>query len=138
MPIEIETYRSACYPWHCDSMGHMNTQFYVTMFDAASGHLLSRLAPTSELEPVRRGWADVRQLIEYRHEVRSGGLVHIVTRLTRVGTKSVEYLHSLMSSESGKLHATSANTTVLFDLVARKALVLDERIRERGRALGVG
>ena len=32
MPVEIETYRNAIYPWQCDSMGHMNTQFYTAIF----------------------------------------------------------------------------------------------------------
>ena len=31
----LETYRGVAYPWLCDSMGHMNTQFYAAMYDSA-------------------------------------------------------------------------------------------------------
>lgn len=136
--IEIETYRGTVYPWHCDTMGHMNTQFYAAIFDSASFHMLSRLAPYSELEPMKRGWADVKQTIEYRHETRAGSLVFVKTALMRVGTKSVEFRHTMLNCETGTLHATSDNITVLFDLAARKALPLDAAIRERAKGLGVG
>jgi acyl-CoA thioesterase FadM len=58
--------------------------------------------------------------------------------LTRVGTKAIEYHHELYNTESGALHATADVVTVLFDQTARKALPVDEAIRERARALGIG
>ena len=36
MTTLIETYRGVAYPWHCNSMGHMNTQFYAALYDGAS------------------------------------------------------------------------------------------------------
>ena len=135
MPVEIETYRNAIYPWQCDSMGHMNTQFYCGIFDAASFHMLSRLGPYAELEPLGQGWADVKQTIEYKHEMRAGALVHVKSVLLKAGNKSVEFRHSMLNSETGVLHATSENITVLFDLKARKALPLSDAIRARCREL---
>ena len=46
----VETYRGVAYPWNCDSMGHMNTQFYAALYDGASFHFLSMLAPYNELK----------------------------------------------------------------------------------------
>lgn len=137
MAVEIETYRGVVYPWHCDSMGHMNTQFYCAIFDAASFHMLSRLGPYAELEPQSQGWADVKQTIEYKHETRAGALVHVKSVLLKTGNKSVEFRHSMLNSETGALHATSENITVLFDLKARRALPLSDAIRARRRELGV-
>lgn len=134
----FETYRGVAYPWLCDSMGHMNTQFYAAMYDSASFHFLSRLAPFAELQQIGRGWADVRQTIEYKHEVRAGSLLVIRSRLQRLGNKSVQFLHEMRNAESDALHSTSENTTVLFDLVKRAAVPLDAAIRRRGEALGVG
>jgi acyl-CoA thioester hydrolase len=136
MAVEIDTYRGAVYPWQCDSMGHMNTQFYCAIFDSAGFHALSRLGPYAELKPLGQGWADVKQTIEYKHKTRAGALVHVKSTLLRAGSKSVEIQHSLLNSESGALHATSATITVLFDLIGRKALPLSEAIRARCQELG--
>jgi acyl-CoA thioester hydrolase len=133
----FETYRGVAYPWLCDSMGHMNTQFYAAMYDTASFHFLSRLAPYNELEQMRRGWADVRQTIEYKQEVRAGSLLVIRSSLQRLGNKSVQFLHEMRNAETDALHSTSENVTVLFDLAKRAAIPLDDAIRARGAALGV-
>ena len=127
----IETYRGVAYPWHCDSMGHMNTQFYSALYDGASFHFLSRLAPYSELEPLGLGWADVKQVIEYKHEIRSGSLLIVHTSMTRTGNKSVGYRHHLSNVETNELHSTSDQVTVLFDLKERRAALLSELIRQR-------
>ncbi len=137
MTAPTETYRGVAYPWHCDSMGHMNTQFYAALYDGASFHFLSLLAPYGELQQSDRGWADVRQVIEYKKEIRAGSLLVVRTSLKRLGTKSVEYLHELRNAETDALHSTSEQITVLFDLARRAAAPLDDAIRRRGAALGL-
>ena len=134
----VETYRGVAYPWNCDSMGHMNTQFYAALYDGASFHFLSMLAPYNELKEAGLGWADVRQTIDYKHEVRAGSLLVVRTTLSRLGNKSVEYLHEIFNAETGDLHSTSAQITVLFDLNKRAAAALTDEIRRRGAALGIG
>jgi len=131
---EIETFRGVAYPWHCDAMGHMNTQFYSALFDGATLHALAAIAPSSELESTGLGWADVRQLIEYRHEVRSGALLRVRTAFLRLGRSSITYRHSLVGAETGDLHATSEQTTVLFDLAQRKATEISRAMRDRAQA----
>lgn len=131
----VETWRGVAYPWLCDSMGHVNVQFYGTLYDGAGWHFLSLLGPYSELTPQRLGWADVRQLIEYKREVRAGTLLVVRTKLVRLGTKSVEYRHEMFDSERGTLHSTSQVVTVLFDLEARRAAPLGDAIRARAAAL---
>jgi len=136
MAQPVETYRGVAYPWNCDSMGHMNTQFYAALYDGASFHFLSMLAPYGELKRSGLGWADVRQLIEYKHEVPSGSLLIVRTTLKRLGNKSVEYQHELRNTETDLLHSTSEQVTVLFDLTERAAAPLNEAIRRRAAALG--
>jgi acyl-CoA thioester hydrolase len=135
MTAAVETYRGVAYPWNCDSMGHMNTQFYAALYDGASFHFLSMLAPYAELQKSGLGWADVRQMIEYKHEVRSGSLLIVRSTLKRLGNKSVEYLHELRNVETDELHSTSEQVTVLFDLNKRAAAPLDDTIRRRGKTL---
>ena len=131
----METYRGVAYPWLCDAMGHMNTQFYATLYDGAAFHFLAMIAPNSELAPRRLGWADVRQTTEYKHEVRGGSLLLITTQLVKLGTSSITYLHEMRNVETGVLQSTSELVTVLFDLDARRAAPLDAAARARGAAL---
>ena len=55
----------------------------------------------------------------------------------RVGGKSVSFLHEMRNSETGEIHSTCENVTVLFDLKARKAIPLDEAIRAAAQRLGL-
>lgn len=136
MPV-IETFRGVAYPWHCDSMGHMNTQFYSALFDGATLHALAALARGAELAKEGFGWADVKQVIEYNHEIASGTLLVVTTSFLRLGITSVSYCHSLKDLETGNLHATSEQTTVLFDLKQRKAAALSQTMRARAAELGL-
>ena len=131
----IETWRGVAHPWNCDTMGHMNTRFYAAIYDDASFQFLGRLAPSAALKQSGLGWADVRQLIEYKHEVASGALLLVRTALKRLGRTSVEYRHELRDAETDRLHSSSDQVTVLFDLAARAAAPLDEAMRQRGAAL---
>jgi acyl-CoA thioester hydrolase len=135
MARAVETYRGVAYPWLCDSMGHMNTQFYCTLYDGASFHFLSLVAPYAELAARQCGWADVKQTIEYKEEVRAGALLVVSTRLLKIGTSSVSYRHELRNVETKALHSSSEHVTVLFDLQARKSARLDEAARKRVEAL---
>lgn len=135
MAKRIETWRCAAYPWNCDSMGHMNTQFYCAAFDGATVHFLNMLGPYAKLAQSRLGWADVRQLIEYKHEILAGAPLIVRTTPTRLGNKSVEFLHELGDADGDVLHATSAMTTVFFDLSARKSAPIPDWIRARAQAM---
>ena len=131
----VETFRGVAYPWLCDSMGHMNTQFYCTLYDGASFHFLSMIASYAELELRHCGWADVKQIIEYRDEVRAGALLVVSTSMLKLGTSSVSYRHELRNLETKVLHSTSEQVTVLFDLAARKSAPLDAAARARASTL---
>ena len=135
MGRQIETFRGVVYPWFCDFMGHMNTQFYCTLFDGATLHFLAQLAKRLELEAKGCGWVDVRQVIEYKHEIRSGELLLIRTQLTKVGNSSVGFLHEMRDTDEGILRATSEHVVALFSLTARKSTPLDDVTRQRAMEL---
>ena len=124
----LETHRGVAYPWFCDSMGHMNTQHYCAMFDAATFHYLASLCGLAQLKAQGFGWADRRQTITYEKEVLAGSLVIIRTGMQRIGRTSITYLHRMYDIETGILHATSENVTVLFDLNRRIASPLTPEI----------
>ncbi|MEI7601896.1 MAG: acyl-CoA thioesterase, partial [Aestuariivirga sp.] len=121
---KVETFRGVAYPWHCDSMGHMNTQHYCALFDGATFHFLALLGGPRLLKETKRGWADAKQTIEYRREILSGDLLVVSTAMTRVGRSSIGFRHELTDLEDGELRATSDHVTVHFDLANRVSLPL--------------
>jgi acyl-CoA thioester hydrolase len=135
MAQQTETFRGVVYPWFCDFMGHMNTQFYCTLFDGATLHFLALLAKRSELQTRECGWVDLRQVIEYKHEVRSGELLLIRTQLTKIGNSSLGFLHEMRDTEQEILRATSEHVVALFSLTQRKSTPLDPDTRQRATEL---
>lgn len=135
MARTIETFRGVVYPWFCDFMGHMNTQFYCTLFDGATLHFLAEVAKRSELQAIECGWVDLRQVIEYKHEVRSGELLLIRTQMTKVGNSSLGFLHEMRDTETETLRATSEHVVALFSLTERKSTPLRPEARQRATDL---
>lgn len=135
MTIWVETGRAVAHPWLCDQMGHLNTRHYAAIFDDASFHFLGRIAPRAEQAAARRGWADVRVTIEFKHEVAMGSVLVVRSALARLGTKSLTYRQELHDPEAGTLHATAEAVTVLFDLERRVAVPLEGELRARAEAL---
>jgi acyl-CoA thioester hydrolase len=135
MARSIETFRGVVYPWFCDFMGHMNTQFYCTLFDGATLHFLTEIAKRSDLQAIECGWVDVRQVIEYKHEVRSGELLLIRTQLTKVGNSSLGFVHELRDTEAETLRATSEHVVAMFSLTQRKSTPLPPDARQRAMTL---
>jgi acyl-CoA thioester hydrolase len=131
----VETFRGVVYPWQCDGMGHMNTQFYSALYDGATLHFLTLLCPRAELKKLNFGWADVQQLIKYEKELIAGDLPVVRTHLIRLGNKSIEYRHQLCDAETGIVHSTSEQVTVLFDLERRASAPLSDLIRDAARRL---
>lgn len=121
------------HPWMCDVMGHMNVRYYMAMFDDASFQLLGKLEGAQKDKSL--GWADVRHVIEYKHETSAGDLLTVRTKVTRIGRSSVSYHHVLVGSLEGELHAEATITSVRFDLVGRQALEIDADMRRRAEGL---
>lgn len=124
-------------PWECDSLGHLTTRFYVAMFDEASYHFLFEAfgwSGASDAEG-RRAFVDARHVIDYRSEVKAGDLLEIRARLTRVGTKSLVVAYEMVDRKDGMVAATLEATYVLFDLVERRALAMDDVLRRQAEGL---
>ena len=128
----IETYRGVVYPWHCDHLNHMNVQHYVGMFDQASWHLLEAVG-ISFADGEERGetLVDAQHTIQYKVEQRAGSLVRIESAFTRLGTKSLTFLHRLINCKTGVLAATSEIVEVYFDLKTRTSVPIPDELREK-------
>ncbi|WEX91632.1 acyl-CoA thioesterase (plasmid) [Sinorhizobium garamanticum] len=133
----INTMKAVVHPWQCDAMGHMNVRYYTAIFDDASGHLLSAIAPTCEQSPTSEiGWADVRHVVDFKEEAKWGQLLNVTSSVTKVGRSSLSFRH-VMSGAAGEIHATMEIVTVMFDLKLRKPVVLPDDFRQAAERLVV-
>lgn len=135
MSDAIETFRGVIFPWQCDQMGHMNVQFYTSMFDQGTMHLLSMAGFTwDRLSEASLGFADVRHVVEYKAEQGAGNLIVVHSAITRLGNSSITLAHQMKNPETGALAATSEVTCVFFDLKARKSVPIPDDLRASAQA----
>ena len=121
------------HPWFCDVMGHMNARHIYAAFDDAGFVLLDRLGfVTLGSAHGGEGWADVRAEVEFAHEIATGTVMRVRSHIVRLGRTSFTHRHELVSGVDVR-HATAQFTTVRFDLVNRKAIVLPEAFAEAAK-----
>jgi len=127
-----ETFRGVVYPWHCDHLNHMNVQHYVGMFDQAGYHVLEALGISFEYGEERgETMIDVQHTIQYKAEQRAGSLIRIESAITRMGTKSLTFVHRMFNCRTGVLAATSEVVEVYFDMETRTSRPIPDELREK-------
>lgn len=126
-----ETGRRVVYPWLCDQMGHLATQHYMAFFDDAFYHLLNMVCGK---EPAafgpETGWADVRHDINYSSELKVGDLVLLKSWVKAIGLKSMTHVTCMFRADDDKLCATVTSSTVRFDLGRRRAVPIEDALRD--------
>lgn len=134
--IMIETYRGVVYPHHLDHMEHMNVQWYVAKFDAATWHFFSHLGITSTyIRNNNRGMAAVEQIIKYKEEALVGDLLVIKSRMLEMKAKSIRFIHLMFNSETHREIASCELVGVHIDRQSRKSCPFPEKIYEKGTRL---
>ena len=129
-------YKGVCHPTLCDVMGHMTTRHYIAMFDDGSYHFLHALfAWSGEQASIdKKGWADVRHIIDYQAEVAAGDLLEIDAQLVKVGNKSMAVEYRMRNISRNQLAASLHSTSVYFDLETRSAIPITAEMREAAKA----
>lgn len=126
-------YRGVVHPWLCDSMGHLSSRHYLGMFDDAAYHLMADAIgwfPGSKAW-AGKGWADIRQEIDYRAEVSPGALIEIEGAIAGIGNSSVTTYFEMKNRGNGKVAATLKSKSVYFDLRKRCSVPLSTEMRKR-------
>lgn len=139
MTKEIQTYRGAVYPWHCDHMGHMNIAWYVSKFDEANWNLFHELGITpSYLRSGDYGMAGVQQNISYKQELFAGDVIEVRSRLLEVHSTRIRFSHDMRNIESGAVAAACELMAVHLDRKAHKACAFPPAVRRAAETLLAG
>jgi acyl-CoA thioester hydrolase len=124
------TYRNVIMPWQCDQNGHLNTRFYMEVFDSAAGALLSMLGHSMAIAKSSGfGWVDAHQEISYLTELRDGEMVTVWTGVEGLGTTSIKYFHEVYAEDRDAPSALCKAVMVHFDLTKRAKTTLPPAFR---------
>ena len=131
--MELETYRGAIYPWHCDFNNHMNVQYYVSKYDEATWQFMSYFGISpSYLRENHRGMVAAEQNFKYYREVFSGDLIHIKTKLLEFKQKTIIFVHKMYNSESNLLLAEGKMVAIHLNTKSRKSIEIPHEIYQKG------
>src|SRR6516225_1403864 len=111
MPESLITYRGTVYPWHCDSMGHMNVMWYVGKFDEATWQFFATMGLTlAYLREQQRAMAAVHQELDYLREVHAGDLITISSRILEIREMVIRFTHEMRNTVTDEIVATTTLT----------------------------
>jgi acyl-CoA thioester hydrolase len=98
----------------CDPMGHANNAVYSTYLEQARLALVGTLAP----------FILARVEIDFRAQLHAGDDIEVLTRCSRIGTKSFELEHQIWRGDV--LAAEAKSVLVRFDYDTRASLPLSD------------
>jgi acyl-CoA thioester hydrolase len=134
MKEPIEVFKTRVAFGQCDPNGHLNTAQYTSLFDRATWLFLEHLGVMDGYGPdATMGWAEVRVTTEYKHELRVGNEVRLLSSLPKVGRTSVTVRHEMRRLSDDVLCATYEGVTVRFDLLKRAPAPVPEQMRSHAR-----
>ncbi|MBV9677496.1 MAG: thioesterase family protein [Acidobacteriaceae bacterium] len=131
------TFRGVVYPWHLDSMDHMNVQHYIGVFDQSSWVLLASLGlDATYFREASSGMAALEQTVEYKAELRAGDVFEIRSSILEVREKTMRLRHDLYKSGTGTLAASTTIVGVHLDMNTRRGSFIPESVRQRALRFG--
>jgi acyl-CoA thioester hydrolase len=131
--VNTPIFNGVVHPWLCDIMGHLTTRHYVGFFDDASYFWLDKIFGWKGEQAIKEGlgFADVKHTIEYQAEAATGDLLEVRATLTKLGSKSFTTRYEMYNLSKGEVSATLESVSVYFDTNARKAILINDAMREQ-------
>jgi acyl-CoA thioesterase FadM len=126
----MQSLRRPVAPRDCDILGHMNVAAYVeavsdAMFALQSAAGLDRAAVAA----AQQSFVAAQLEADYRAEMLAGDVMTMDTHVIAIGTKSARFAHRMTRLSDGALVFEAENTSVFFDLAARRAIAIPGDLR---------
>ena len=118
-------------PRDCDILGHMNVAAYVDAVSDAM-FIIQGMAGLDRAAMVttQRSFVAARLECDYRAEMLAGDVLRMDSRVLHVGTKSARFGHVMTRASDGAVVFVAENVSVHFDLAARRALPIQDDLRQ--------
>lgn len=132
-PVEgmYETCRGSVDRWEAEETGRMATRFYMARFSEAAGNMLAGGSLTAdEMRSQGLGSAALDYTIEYFRPLNIGDAYYTRTGILELREKTWRFCHFLLDSNTQQPLARAEIVAVLFDLKARKSIVMPDHVRQ--------
>ncbi|MGC9363179.1 MAG: acyl-CoA thioesterase [Fidelibacterota bacterium] len=117
--------------YHLDLYGHVNNTRYLEFLEEARWTIKERYFDFPKTHDKGFGFVVVNTNINYRHPAELGDVLEIRTNISRIGTKSATFRHSIYLAGSEILIADAEVTFVIINLRTNKAIPIGDSWRER-------
>lgn len=125
-----ETCRGAVDRWEAEETGRMATRFYMARFSEAAGNMLAGGDMTADrMRELGLGSAALDYTIDYFRPLSIGDAYYTRTGILELREKTWRFCHFLLDSNSQQPLARAEIVAVLFNLKARKSIVMPELAR---------
>jgi acyl-CoA thioester hydrolase len=123
-----------------DAYQHVNNTVYFRWFESARIEYTRRLGLPDTMQTKRVGPILAAISCDYRRQITYPDVVHIGSRISRIGRTSLAMEHALVSEAGRALAAESRSTLVLYDYAASRPVPIPDDLRRaieaiEGRAL---
>lgn len=126
----METLRRPVAPRDCDILGHMNVAAYIDVVSDAMFTLQTAAGlDRSALARTQRSFVAAHIEADYKAEMLAGEVFTLHSHVVHIGTKSARFTHRMIRMSDGATVFQAANTSVLFDLEARRAVAIPDDLR---------
>ncbi|MFC3674539.1 thioesterase family protein [Ferrovibrio xuzhouensis] len=133
VPVEgmYETCRGGVDRWEAEETGRMATRFFMARFSDAAGNMLAGGDLTADqMRASGIGSAALDYTIDYFRPQSIGDAYYARTGILELREKTWRFCHFLLDSNSHAPIARAEVVAVLFDLTARKAIVMPDHVRQ--------
>jgi acyl-CoA thioester hydrolase len=113
-----------------DIVGHVNNAVYQEYFDQARLAYFKKVFG-KKIEWVKAGFVIAGIQVDFSEPVYLDDTIFVVTRVERIGDKSLNMVQQVLKEGSGELAATARTVMVSFDYQNKKSIAFPEKWKER-------
>ena len=125
-----DTARGSVDRWEAEETGRMATRFYMACFSQAAGNMLAGGDLTADrMREHSIGSAALDYTIDYFRPLNIGDAFYARTGMLELREKTWRFFHFMLDSNTNQPVARAEIVAVLFDLKARKSIVMPEMVR---------
>lgn len=126
-----DTARGSVDRWEAEETGRMATRFYMGCFSQAAGNMLAGGDLTADrMREHNIGSAALDYTIDYFRPLSIGDAYYARTGMLELREKTWRFCHFMLDSNTHQPLARAEVVAVLFDLKARKSIVMPDMVRQ--------
>lgn len=114
-----------------DAFGHVNNVVYFRWLESARIDLMAHFSSNVGMSREGLGPILASMHCDYRRQLHFPDVVHIGSRIERIGRSSVEVGHALFSEQLSAVAAEASSTLVIFDYQANRPVRIPDDLRRQ-------